>query len=91
MFVSFFPNPRLFFLSAVLWSAIGMAFWYMGGDELGAVFGLPPAPEDAEPVVGVDVATGASSLANKRQRNVRKTSKSGAVENPTLKFVGPVP
>ncbi len=28
MFVSFFPRPRLFFLSAVLWTALAMAVWY---------------------------------------------------------------
>jgi peptide/bleomycin uptake transporter len=28
MFVSFFPRPKLFFLSAILWSALAMAFWY---------------------------------------------------------------
>ena len=28
MFVSFFPRPRLFFLSAILWTALTMTFWY---------------------------------------------------------------
>ena len=28
MFVSFFPRPKLFFWSAVLWAALSMAFWY---------------------------------------------------------------
>ena len=28
MFVSFFPRPRLFFPSAMLWTALAMAFWY---------------------------------------------------------------
>ncbi len=28
MFVSFFPRPKLFFLSAILWTALAMAFWY---------------------------------------------------------------
>jgi len=28
MFVSFFPRPRLFFLSAIAWTALAMAFWY---------------------------------------------------------------
>ncbi len=45
MFVSFFPRPRLFFLSAVLWTALAMAFWYgYAGDLLGS---------SAPPVVGV--------------------------------------
>jgi peptide/bleomycin uptake transporter len=28
MFVSFFPRPKLFFWSAVIWIAVSMAFWY---------------------------------------------------------------
>jgi peptide/bleomycin uptake transporter len=28
MFVSFFPRPKLFFLSAIAWAALAMAFWY---------------------------------------------------------------
>jgi peptide/bleomycin uptake transporter len=28
MFVSFFPRPKLFFLSAVVWTMLAMAFWY---------------------------------------------------------------
>jgi peptide/bleomycin uptake transporter len=28
MFVSFFPRPKLFFISVVLWTALAMAVWY---------------------------------------------------------------
>src|ERR1700733_1151636 len=28
MFVSFFPRPKLFFWSALIWIAVSMAFWY---------------------------------------------------------------
>ena len=28
MFVSFFPRPRLFFPSSILWTALAMAVWY---------------------------------------------------------------
>jgi peptide/bleomycin uptake transporter len=28
MFVSFFPRPKWFFLSAILWTALSMAIWY---------------------------------------------------------------
>jgi peptide/bleomycin uptake transporter len=28
MFVSFFPRPKLFFLSAIIWTALTMAVWY---------------------------------------------------------------
>lgn len=53
MFVSFFPKPKLFFLSAVLWSIVAIAFWYLIGEQLGATFGMPPVSPDAPPVVGI--------------------------------------
>jgi peptide/bleomycin uptake transporter len=28
MFVSFFPRPKMFFISAILWTALAMAVWY---------------------------------------------------------------
>ncbi len=34
MFVSFFPRPKLFFLSAIAWTALAMAFWYSFANEL---------------------------------------------------------
>ena len=34
MFVSFFPRPRLFFLSVVVWSALAMTFWYSYASDL---------------------------------------------------------
>jgi peptide/bleomycin uptake transporter len=43
MFVSFFPRPKLFFPSAILWTAMTMAFWYgyannlVGSSEPGTV------------------------------------------------------
>lgn len=55
MFVSFFPRPRLFFWSAVLWSVIAIAIWYSFGDQLGAAIGLPPNPPGAQPIIGVSV------------------------------------
>ena len=55
MFVSFFPQPRLFFLSAVAWSLLLVLLWFFGGEQLGALFGLPPAAPrcgaDHRPVV----------------------------------------
>lgn len=53
MFVSFFPRPRLFFLSFLIWTALAIASWYAGGRDLGALFGMPPAAPDALPIVGV--------------------------------------
>jgi len=59
MFVSFFPQPRLFFLSGVAWTAIVMLFWYFGLPGV-----IPPMsqgplwfgwPADAKPIIGVQV------------------------------------
>jgi peptide/bleomycin uptake transporter len=35
MFASFFPSPRPFFFSAILWTFIGMAVWYAFARDLG--------------------------------------------------------
>ncbi len=53
MFVSFFPKPKLFFISAVFWSLAAVLFWYFGGRDLGAQFGLPPAAPGALPIIGI--------------------------------------
>jgi peptide/bleomycin uptake transporter len=55
VFVSFFPQPKLFFTSAVAWAALAMAIWYLGGEQLGAFFGLAPAAADAAPIIGISV------------------------------------
>ncbi len=57
MFISFFPKPKIFFLSAVLWTGLCMAFWFLLGRDLGESlslggligFGFPaPPPEGAD-------------------------------------------
>lgn len=55
MFVSFFPKPKLFFTSAVLWSLFLVLLWFNGGAQLGASFGLPPAAAGAPPIIGISV------------------------------------
>ena len=41
MFVSFFPRPKLFFWSAVVWAALAMAFWYgFAGNLVGSSSGV---------------------------------------------------
>ncbi len=55
MFVSFFPQPKLFFLSAAAWSLVLVLFWFYGGADLGSVFGLPPADPSAPPIIGISV------------------------------------
>ncbi|MEL4070490.1 peptide antibiotic transporter SbmA [Ochrobactrum sp. GPK 3] len=55
MFVSFFPRPKLFFPSVVLWSLLAVLGWYMGGENLGRIFGMPPAAADAAPIIGASI------------------------------------
>ncbi len=63
MFASFFPRPRLFFTSAVIWTAVCMALWYSFGRSLGNTvslgylfgWGYP-----VEPVAGADDAAKAA-------------------------------
>lgn len=55
VFVSFFPRPKLFFISLVVWSLLAVLFWFKGGEALGTYFGLPPAAADAEPIIGVSI------------------------------------
>jgi peptide/bleomycin uptake transporter len=57
MFVSFFPRPKLFFLSLIVWTALAMAFWYGFADTLiGAPVAGAPEP------VGVAIFWSAGSL-----------------------------
>ena len=52
VFTSFFPKPKTFFLSAVLWTGLCMAFWFLFGRDLGQSlslggligFGFPAGP-----------------------------------------------
>ncbi|MCS3762350.1 peptide antibiotic transporter SbmA [Bradyrhizobium barranii] len=53
MFVSFFPRPKLFFASSILWTALAMAFWYVFAGN------LFPAPEKP---VGLATFWSASAL-----------------------------
>jgi len=55
VFVSFFPRPKLFFWSALVWSLLAVLGWYEGGERLGAIFGLPPLAQDAAPIIGASL------------------------------------
>ena len=45
MFVSFFPRPPAFAVSAILWTAFAIGIWYTAGSHIGEFlgFGLQPS------------------------------------------------
>jgi peptide/bleomycin uptake transporter len=53
VFQSFFPQPRLFFISVLVWSAVATILWYSGANGWGAWLGFGASPADAEPVIGL--------------------------------------
>ena len=60
MFRSFFPNPRLFFGSAIAWTILAMLGWYLFGTQLQGMFslgdwlGVAPTEADPEPFFNPD-------------------------------------
>jgi len=55
VFRSFFPAPKVFFPSVLIWTALAVLFWYLGGDRLDAVLGLPVPPAEQDPIIGVQL------------------------------------
>ena len=53
MFKSFFPNPRPFFISVIVWLSFNMLLWYMGGEHWGEYLGFAKGYADAELAVDV--------------------------------------
>lgn len=53
MFKSFFPQPKLFFISFVAWSVVVTALWYSGANGWGELLGLGASPPDSQPVIGI--------------------------------------
>ncbi|KRA99288.1 microcin B17 transporter [Devosia sp. Root685] len=55
MFRSFFPEPKLFFTSALAWTALAMAIWFVAGPTLANLISLGPilgqVPTEANPDV----------------------------------------
>ena len=51
MFNSFFPHPKVFFPSLVIYSLVMISLWYGFSDELGALIGFDVHP--TEPVIGL--------------------------------------
>ncbi|SDO93294.1 peptide antibiotic transporter SbmA [Afipia sp. GAS231] len=54
MFVSFFPRPKLFFISVIVWTALAMTLWYSFASTL---FG-----SSEQPVIGVAMFLSAREL-----------------------------
>ncbi len=52
MFRSFFPNPKVFFTSASLWSLFSILLWKVAAKDWGTSIGLPDFPEGAPPIIG---------------------------------------
>jgi peptide/bleomycin uptake transporter len=50
VFHSFFPQPRLFFTSLVVWTLISIAVWYLFAANLGVSLGFAPVAEDQQPI-----------------------------------------
>lgn len=53
MFKSFFPNPKWFFGSFLIWFVINIVLWYSGGNSWGTMFGLPANYHQAELPIGI--------------------------------------
>lgn len=53
MFQSFFPKPRWFFLSAILWIGLNIVLWYTGGKSAGEWFGFPQGYADKPLAIGL--------------------------------------
>ncbi len=52
MFRSFFPQPKPFFISALLWSFVTVLVWFFGAKEWGQFVGLNNPAEGTPPVIG---------------------------------------
>ncbi len=53
MFESFFPRPKIFFSSAVLWASLAIFVWYFFGVKIGQGLGFALDSDPNNPIVGV--------------------------------------
>ena len=53
MFESFFPKPKIFLMSLVVWIALVIAVYYSVGESLAILLGFQFAEEGAPTVVGL--------------------------------------
>jgi peptide/bleomycin uptake transporter len=61
VFVSFFPRPLIFSLSAILWGVFAVSLWYAFGNQLAILLGIQ-FPASDEKIIGVAVFWSAQSL-----------------------------
>jgi peptide/bleomycin uptake transporter len=62
MFVSFFPRPLIFTLSAILWGVFAVGLWYTFGSQLGGLLLGIQFPASGEKIMGVAIFWSAQSL-----------------------------
>ncbi len=62
MFKSFFPNPRYFFISVLVWISINTSLWFLGGNTWGEYLGFPKGYAETPLPVGVSRFWEPSSL-----------------------------
>jgi peptide/bleomycin uptake transporter len=53
MLECFFPKPKQFFSSLIIWIFLVVLFWYFGGKEFGTNFGFVFLEEGTPPVIGL--------------------------------------
>jgi peptide/bleomycin uptake transporter len=55
MFVSFFPQPKLFFWSVLIWTLFAIGAWYRFGSDIGLALGVLPATPETVDAASVSV------------------------------------
>jgi peptide/bleomycin uptake transporter len=55
VFVSFFPRPRLFLVSVIIWTLLAVALWFLGAKDWGGFIGLPQPTANQAPIIGVSI------------------------------------
>jgi peptide/bleomycin uptake transporter len=55
MFRSFFPNPKPFFWSMLIWSLVSVLVWFFGAKDWGQYIGLENPVEGTPPIIGPSV------------------------------------
>ena len=78
MFHSFFPKPKLFFLSAILWAAVAGAAWIFFFHDMGSSlslgnllgYGFPTPPPEGADERALAVYEGARSFAAESSRSL---------------------